>query len=292
MQDGSWSRSDSLPINQSIHPPSPFSSNHLNPTPESSRHGTCLLSLSGRLCRMAAASCAHTETTPHPESARVRNGMTRRSSPLAIAFPNLQIWVLVPILPRGGECGRRGVGGNRAYEIISRKPGAHWHWGRGASLDSMRRPRLSTLSSTMTPRLHENPLAVLHCNTRALALVSGVDDHAWFCSHPAPRVWEAAAPHHARNVVVGGASPRLLYCTCLMATCLKLVLWQGVRGEDEIGCSTQQSRVGRLKFIPSANSSFRPSQQRKVPFRSAVEVRSSKRGPRRFPGPRQQAPCC
>lgn len=42
--------------------------------------------------------------------------------------------------------------------------GAHWHWGRGASLDSMRRPRLSTLSSTMTPRLHENPLAALPCD--------------------------------------------------------------------------------------------------------------------------------
>lgn len=29
-----------------------------------------------------------------------------------------------------------------------------------------------------------------------------------------------------------------------MATCLKLVLWQGVRGEDEIGYSKQQNRVG------------------------------------------------
>lgn len=220
------------PIHQSIYPPTQpfFPQNHLNPTPESSRHGTCLLSLSGRLCRIAAASCAHTETTPHPESAQVRNRMTRRSSPLAIAFPNLQIWVLVPILPRGGECGRRGVWWQPRLRDKFSEAGGH-SLGIGASLDSMRRPRLSTLSSTMTPRLHENPLAALRCAALQYASTcSGVDDHAWFCSHPAPRVWEAAAPHHARNVVVGGASPRLLYCTRLMATCLKPVAGGPRRG--------------------------------------------------------------
>lgn len=55
---------------------------------------------------MAAVACAHTQTTPHPEGARVRSAWddtTLQQQPSAIVFPNLQVWVLVPFaLPRGG----------------------------------------------------------------------------------------------------------------------------------------------------------------------------------------------
>ncbi|POS73457.1 hypothetical protein DHEL01_v208149 [Diaporthe helianthi] len=67
-----------------------------------------------------------------------------------------------------------GFGGNRACEIIIRKLGtlgAQRELREQVSMNSMLRPRPSLLpqpGSTMTPRLHGNPLAALpycvHCN--------------------------------------------------------------------------------------------------------------------------------
>ncbi|KAG8166059.1 hypothetical protein KVR01_004611 [Diaporthe batatas] len=102
MQDGSWSRSDHLSI---FYPPTqPFSSSHLNPTPESSL------------------------------------------GPRALPPTRWSVWQAW------------GLSGNRAYEIITRKLGTLY-----GGMNSMPRPRPSSLASTMTPRLHGSPLAALSC---------------------------------------------------------------------------------------------------------------------------------
>lgn len=114
------------PIHKSTHTPPHFYSSHFHPTPESSKHGTCLLSASGCLYRMAAVAAAahtHTELTPHPESARVRHGMTRSSSPLQLRFQTCRAGSSCPFSHAVGSEVGRGVDGNRAYKIISRKPG-------------------------------------------------------------------------------------------------------------------------------------------------------------------------
>lgn len=112
------------PSTQSIHHTRPFCSNHLNPTPESSRHGTCLLSPSGSLRRMAAvAAYTHRFDPASRERAAVRHGMTRRSNPQQSRFQTCRAGSSCPFSHAVGSEVGRGVGGNRAYEIISRKLG-------------------------------------------------------------------------------------------------------------------------------------------------------------------------
>lgn len=65
-------------------------------------------------------------------------------------------------------------------------------------MNSNATPRPSSLPSTMTPRLHENPLAALRCAARAHWRATTMPGSVL----PPPRAWWAAAPHHARNVVV------------------------------------------------------------------------------------------
>lgn len=59
-------------------------------------------------------------------------------------------------------------------------------------MNSMRRLHPSLLSSTMTPRLHENPLAVLRCIARALVLAATTMPGSVLTPL---RAWWAAAPH-------------------------------------------------------------------------------------------------
>lgn len=66
-------------------------------------------------------------------------------------------------------------------------------------MNSNATPCPSSLPSTMTPPLHENPLAALRCTARALWRATTMPGSVL----SPPRAWWAAAPHHARNVVVG-----------------------------------------------------------------------------------------
>lgn len=59
-------------------------------------------------------------------------------------------------------------------------------------------PRPSSLPSTMTPRLHENPLASLRCAARALATTTMPGS-----VHSPPRAWVGYCTPSARNVVRG-----------------------------------------------------------------------------------------
>lgn len=61
-------------------------------------------------------------------------------------------------------------------------------------MNSNATPRPSSLPSTMTPRLHENPLAALRCAALRCAGSLASDDHAWFCSSPAPSVVGCCTP--------------------------------------------------------------------------------------------------